>query len=219
MADDLLREALHPYPPELVIATKAGLTRSGPGQWGTDGRPERLRASCEDSLRRLGLDTIELFQLHRIDPSVPASEQFGTLAELREEGKIRHAGLSEVTVAQIEAAREVLPIVTVQNLYNLADRGSEDVLEHCTREGIGFIPWFPLASGRLADAGGVVATVAEAHGATPAQIALAWLLARAPVMLPIPGTSTVAHLEQNCAAARLELSDEEIARLSLGDRG
>jgi pyridoxine 4-dehydrogenase len=212
VADDLLHEALHPYPEDLVIATKAGLTRPGPGRWVPDGRPEHLRASCEDSLRRLGLETIELFQLHRIDSKVPADEQFGVLAELRDEGKIRNTGLSEVSIAQIEAARKVVPIVTVQNRYNLVDRDSEDVLEYCEREGIGFIPWFPIASGRLATDGGEVARIAEAKHATPAQIALAWLLARSPVILPIPGTSKVDHLEQNCAAALIQLTDAELAR-------
>jgi pyridoxine 4-dehydrogenase len=214
VADDLLREALYPYPDDLVIATKAGLTRPGPGRWESDGRPEHLRASCEDSLRRLGLETIQLFQLHRIDSKVPAAEQFGVLAELREEGKIRNAGLSEVSIAEIEAARRIVPIVTVQNRYNLLDRHSEDVLGYCEREGIGFIPWFPIASGRLASDDGAVAELAEAKHATPAQIALAWLLARSPVILPIPGTSQVAHLEENCAAALIRLTDAEMARLT-----
>jgi pyridoxine 4-dehydrogenase len=214
VADDLVREALHPYPDELVIATKAGLTRSGPGRWAQNGHPEHLRASCEDSLQRLGLDTIQLFQLHRIDSSVPADEQFGTLKELRDEGKIRHVGLSEVSVAEIEAARRVVPIVTVQNLYNLAERQSEDVLAYCEREGIGFIPWFPIASGRLADEGGAAARLAAEKGVTPAQIALAWLLGRSPVILPIPGTSQVAHLEENCAAAQVELTQAELDSLS-----
>jgi pyridoxine 4-dehydrogenase len=214
VADDLVREALHPYPDELVIATKAGLTRSGPGRWAQNGHPEHLRASCEDSLQRLGLDTIHLFQLHRIDSSVPADEQFGTLKELRDEGKIRHVGLSEVSVAEIEAARRVVPIVTVQNLYNLAERQSEDVLDYCEREGIGFIPWFPIASGRLADDGGAAARLAAEKGATPAQIALAWLLGRSPVILPIPGTSQVAHLEENCAAAQVELTQAELDSLT-----
>jgi pyridoxine 4-dehydrogenase len=214
VADDLLREALYPYPDDLVIATKAGFTRPGPGRWESDGRPEHLRASCEDSLRRLGLETIQLFQLHRIDSKVPAAEQFGVLAELREEGKIRNAGLSEVSIAEIEAARRIVPIVTVQNRYNLLDRHSEDVLGYCEREGIGFIPWFPIASGRLASDDGAVAELAEAKQTTPGQIALAWLLARSPVMLPIPGTSQVAHLEQNCAAALIRLTDAEMARLT-----
>jgi pyridoxine 4-dehydrogenase len=219
VADDLLREALHPYPDDLLIATKAGFTRSGPGQWTTNGRPEHLRASCEDSLRRLGLDTIELLQLHRIDPEVPAEDQFGTLKELQDEGKIQHAGLSEVSIAEIDAARKVLPIVTVQNRYKLVDRESEDVLAYCEREGIGFIPWFPIASGRLAEPGGAAATLASELGATPAQIALAWLLARSPVILPIPGTSQVSHLEQNCAAAHVRLSEPDVARLTAQDRG
>jgi aryl-alcohol dehydrogenase-like predicted oxidoreductase len=214
VADDLVHEALHPYPDDLVIATKAGLTRSGPGRWAANGNPDHLRASCEDSLRRLGLDAIHLFQLHRIDPSVPADEQFGTLEELRDEGKIRYVGLSEVSVAEIEAARRVVPIVTVQNLYNLAERQSEDVLAYCEREGIGFIPWFPIASGKLADDGGVAARLASEKGATPAQIALAWLLGRSPVILPIPGTSRVAHLEENCAAAQVELTPAELDSLT-----
>jgi pyridoxine 4-dehydrogenase len=214
VADDLVREALYPYPDDLVIATKAGLTRSGPGQWGQNCHPAHLRASCEDSLQRLGLETIHLFQLHRIDSTVPADEQFGTLRDLRDEGKIQHVGLSEVSIAEIEAARKVVPIVTVQNLYNLAERQSEDVLEYCEREGIGFIPWFPIASGRLAAHGGEAAALAAEKGATPAQIALAWLLARSPVMLPIPGTSSVAHLEENCEAALVQLSQSEIESLT-----
>jgi pyridoxine 4-dehydrogenase len=213
-ADELIREALHPYPDDLLIATKAGLTRQGPHRWLPVGRPEYLRQSCELSLRRLGLETIDLFQLHRIDPKVPAEEQFGLLAELRTEGKIQNAGLSEVSIAEIEAARAIVPIVTVQNQYNLVDRQSEDVLAYCEREGIGFIPWFPIASGRLAAPGGPVDELARAQDATPAQIALAWLLARSKVMLPIPGTSKVAHLEQNCAAAEITLSEAETARLT-----
>ncbi|MEO9174521.1 MAG: aldo/keto reductase, partial [Gaiellales bacterium] len=165
------------------------------------------------SLRRLGLETIDLFQLHRIDPQVPADEQFGVLAELRSEGKIQHVGLSEVSIGELEAARTVVPIVTVQNRYNLVDRDSEDVLEHCEREGIGFIPWFPIASGRLAEPGGAVDALARDKGATPAQIALAWLLARSPVILPIPGTSKVAHVEQNCKAAEVTLSAAEVTSL------
>jgi aryl-alcohol dehydrogenase-like predicted oxidoreductase len=214
VADDLVREALHPYPEDLVIATKAGLTRSGPGQWASNGHPDHLRASCEDSLQRLGLDAIHLFQLHRIDPSVPADEQFGTLKELRDEGKIRYVGLSEVSVAEIEAARRIVPIVTVQNLYNLSERQSEDVLAHCEREGIGFIPWFPIAAGKLAEDGGAAARLASEKGVTPAQIALAWLLGRSPAMLPIPGTSRVAHLEENCAAAQVELTQAELDSLT-----
>ena len=214
VADDLVCEALSPYPEDLVIATKAGLTRSGPDRWAANGDPDHLRASCEDSLRRLGLDAIHLFQLHRIDPSVPADEQFGTLKELRDEGKIRYVGLSEVSIAEIEAARRVVPIVTVQNLYNLAERQSEDVLAYCEREGIGFIPWFPIAAGKLAEDGGAASRLASEKGVTPAQIALAWLLGRSPVILPIPGTSRVAHLEENCAAAQVELTQAELDGLS-----
>jgi pyridoxine 4-dehydrogenase len=214
VADDLVHEALHPYPEDLVIATKAGLTRSGPGRWASNGHPDHLRASCEDSLRRLGLDAIQLFQLHRIDPSVPADEQFGTLKELRDEGKIRYVGLSEVSIAEIEAARRVVPIVTVQNLYNLAERQSEDVLAYCEREGIGFIPWFPIAAGKLAEVGGAASRLASEKGVTPTQIALAWLLGRSPVLLPIPGTSRVAHLEENCAAAQVELTQAELDGLT-----
>ncbi|MER7503879.1 aldo/keto reductase [Nonomuraea pusilla] len=214
VSERLIREALHPYPEDLVIATKGGLTRSGPNDWRPVGRPEYLRQQTELSLRHLGLDRIDLYQLHRIDPKVPLEDQLGELALLREEGKIRHIGLSEVTVAQIEQARRITPIVSVQNLYNLADRRAEDVLEHAEREGIGFIPWFPIATGKLARPGGPLDRAAEGHGATPAQLALAWLLRRSPVMLPIPGTSKVAHLEENMEAARIELSDEEFAALS-----
>jgi pyridoxine 4-dehydrogenase len=213
-ADELIREALHPYGDDVLIATKAGLTRQGPGRWAAVGRPEYLRQSCEMSLRRLKLETIDLFQLHRIDPAVPADEQFEALAELQSEGKIQSVGLSEVTIDEIEAARKIVPIATVQNQYNLADRKSESVLEYCEREGIGFIPWFPIAGGSLAEPGGPVETLAKEKGATPAQIALAWLLARSPVILPIPGTSQVAHLEENCAAAGIVLSAEEFATLS-----
>ena len=214
VAERLIGETLSPYPEDLVVATKGGLVRSGPGQWESDGRPEHLREACEGSLQRLKVEQIDLYQLHRIDPKVPAEDQFGTLAELKEEGKIRHVGLSEVGVEEIEQARETLPIVTVQNRYNLTDRGSEDVLDFCEREGIGFIPWFPLATGDLARPGGPLDEIAARHDATPGQVALAWLLARSPVMLPIPGTSSVEHLEENVAAAELRLSDEELATLS-----
>jgi pyridoxine 4-dehydrogenase len=213
VSERLIHEALHPYPGELVIATKAGLTRHGPDVWAPLGRPEYLRQQCLLSLRRLGVDRIDLFQLHRIDPLVPAEEQFGTLAELRDEGLVRHVGLSQVSVEEIEAARAVVPITTVQNLYNLTDRSSEDVVDHCEANGIGFIPWFPLAAGRLAEPGGVVAEIADAHGATAGQVALAWLLQRSPVMLPIPGTGSVAHLRDNVAAATVSLSDDEMERL------
>ena len=214
ISEELIREALHPYPAGLVIATKAGLLRTGPDVWPPCGRPEYLRQECEMSLRRLGLERIDLFQLHRIDPQVPAEEQFGLLRDLQREGKIRHVGLSEVSVAEIEAARKAVPIVSVQNLYNLVERKSEDVLDHCEREGIGFIPWFPIASGKLAEPGGPVDDVARATGATPSQVALAWLLHRSPAMLPIPGTGSVAHLEENCGAAGVPLSAAQVAELS-----
>jgi aryl-alcohol dehydrogenase-like predicted oxidoreductase len=214
VSEELIREALWPYPKGLVIATKAGLARTGPGQWHPLGRPEYLRQECEMSLRRLGVDRIDLFQLHRIDPKVPAAEQFGLLRDLIKEGKVRHVGLSEVKVAEIEAARKVLPIVTVQNMYNLADRQSENVLAYCENQKIGFIPWFPIASGKLAQPGGPVAQVATAAGATAAQVSLAWLLQRSLVMLPIPGTSSVAHLEENCAAAAVKLTDQQMVALN-----
>jgi len=216
VSEELICEALYPYPEGLVIGTKAGLTRIGPdpAEWPPVGRPEYLRQECLMSLRRLRLECIDLFQLHRIDAKVPAAEQFGVLKELRDEGKVRHVGLSEVTVAEIEAAREVVPIVSVQNLYNLANRRSEEVLEHCETKGIGFIPWFPIADGTLSARRGTVAEVAQAVGATPAQVALAWLLRRSPVMLPISGTSKVAHVEENCAASTVVLSDEQFDALS-----
>jgi pyridoxine 4-dehydrogenase len=208
VSERLIAAALHPYPSGLVIATKAGFVRPGPDQWTTNGRPKHLRAACEGSLRRLRLDHIDLLQLHRIDPDVPADDQLGTLKELQVEGKIRHAGLSEVTVDQIQYARTILPIVTVQNRYSLTDRTSEDVLDYCEREGIGFIPWYPLAAGELAAPGGQLDRIATRLGATTSQLALAWLLRRSPVMLPIPGTSRVSHLEENIAAALVRLDDE-----------
>jgi aryl-alcohol dehydrogenase-like predicted oxidoreductase len=217
IAEELINEALYPYPPGLVIATKAGLVRTGPSygdEWPRLGRPEYLRQECEMSLRRLGLECIDLFQLHRIDPKVPADEQFGLLRDLQREGKVRHVGLSEVSVDEIQAAERVVPIVSVQNRYNLVDRQSEDVLAYCEGRGIGFIPWFPVAAGKLAEPGGAVAEVARATGATPSQVALAWLLRRSPAMLPIPGTSKVAHLEENCAAATVKLTEEQFERLS-----
>ncbi|WP_416903231.1 aldo/keto reductase [Micromonospora echinospora] len=210
----LIREALHPYRDDLVIATKAGLTRSGPDDWRPVGRPEYLRQQCELSLRHLGLETIDLYQLHRIDPQVPLADQLGELALLRQEGKIRHIGLSEVTVEQIEQARAIVPIVSVQNLFNLADRRAEPVLQHCERHDLAFIPWFPIATGTLARPGGPLDAIAAGHHATPAQLALAWLLRRSPVMLPIPGTSSVAHLEENVAAAEVTLTDDEFEALS-----
>jgi pyridoxine 4-dehydrogenase len=214
VSEELIAEALHPYPEGLVIATKGGLTRHGPGIWQPLGRPEYLRQCVEMSLRRLRLDRIDLYQLHRIDPQVPLADQLGVLRDMQNEGKIRHIGLSEVGVDEIEEARKHVTVVTVQNLYNLTDRRSEAVVEHCERLGIGFIPWFPLATGKLAGPGGVLDEAARRHGATPAQLALAWLLHRSPVMLPIPGTSQVTHLEDNIAAAAVVLDAGEVARLS-----
>ena len=213
VSEDLIREALHPYPAGLVIATKAGLARTGPNKWTPLGRPEYLRQECEMSLRRLAVERIDLFQLHRIDPAVPAADQFGVLRDLQNEGKVRHVGLSEVIVADIVAARRIVPIATVQNRYNLSDRSSGAVLDYCARENIGFIPWFPLATGELAKPGGSLAQVAERLHALPAQVALAWLLAKSPVMLPIPGTSKVKHLEENVAAALLGLDASVVKQL------
>ncbi|MEZ5144563.1 MAG: aldo/keto reductase [Acidimicrobiales bacterium] len=209
VSEDLIAEALHPYPADLVIATKGGLTRSGPGIWEPVGRPEYLRQCVEMSLRRLRLERIDLYQLHRVDPLVPITESVAALAELQAQGKIRHIGLSNVTVDELRAAAAVAPVVSVQNRYNLTDRHSEDVLDACAADGIGFIPWFPVATGELARPGGRLDEVARAHGATPAQLALAWLLQRSPVMLPIPGTSSVAHLEENVAAATIALTADE----------
>jgi pyridoxine 4-dehydrogenase len=214
VAEDLLREALHPYGDDVVIATKAGLTRTGPNEWHPVGRPEYLRQECEMSLRRLDVDQLDLFQLHRIDPKVDRDEQFGLLKELKDEGKVAAVGLSEVSVDDVKAAREVVEIATVQNLYNLTNTQSEDVLEYCESEGIGFIPWFPIASGELAKEGGPVDDVVKATGASPTQVALAWLLRRSPVMLPIPGTSSVEHLEDNLKAAELELTDDQVEELT-----
>jgi pyridoxine 4-dehydrogenase len=213
VAEELVREALHPYPAEITIATKAGLTRSGPDQWEECGRPEYLKSQCESSLTRLGVDHIDLFQLHRIDPNVPAADQFGALKELRDAGKVTEVGLSEVSVADIEAATEIVPVVTVQNQYNIAQRGADDVLDYCESHHIGFIPWFPLASGKLSRDGGPLDTVGQELGATASQVSLAWLLRRSPVMLPIPGTSSVEHLEENCAASAVDLSDAQYAQL------
>ena len=212
VSEELIREALHPYD-EITVATKAGLLRTGPGEWHSCGRPEYLRQQCELSLRRLGVERIDLFQLHRIDPAVPAGEQFGVLAELQAEGKIGLVGLSEVTVDEIEHAGRTVEVATVQNRYNLTDRASDEVLRHCTARGIGFIPWFPIASGELAKPGGPVHDAALALNATPAQIALAWLLRRSSVMLPIPGTASVEHLEENCAAASLQLPLDTVSAL------
>jgi len=217
VSERLIREALHPYS-EILVATKAGLTRSGPDRWSPLGRPDYLVEQAHKSRRNLGVETIDLWQLHRIDPKVPRDEQFGAIKSLIDAKVIRFAGLSEVSIDEIEAAAKVFPVATVQNRYNLADRASEAVLEHCERRGIGFIPWYPLAAGELARPGAALGTIARAHGATPGQIALAWLLKRSPVMLPIPGTSKVAHLEENVAAASIALTDAEFAALDKAGR-
>ncbi|PZO16872.1 MAG: oxidoreductase [Leptolyngbya foveolarum] len=213
VAEDLIAEALHPYD-NMFVATKGGLTRTGPGVWPMLGRPEYLRQCVMMSLRRLKVEQLDLWQLHRIDPKVPRDEQFGVIAEFLEEGLIARAGLSQVSVEEIEAAQKVFPVATVQNRYNLTDRADEEVLDYCDREGIGFIPWFPLAAGDLAKPGGIVDKIAQAHEASAAQIALAWVLKRSANMLPIPGTSKVSHLEENVAAAQVELSDEEFQQLN-----
>jgi len=214
VSERLIGETLYPYPDGLVIATKTGFERSGPHRWHVNGRPEHLRAACEGSLRRLRLERIDLYQLHRIDRNVPLEDQLGALADLRREGKIRHIGLSEVSVADLRRVRETVEIVSVQNHYNLANRRAEDVLDHCEEEGLGFLPWFPLASGELAEPGGPLDRAARALDATSSQVALAWLLRRSPVMLPIPGTASVAHLEENMAAASLELPDDVFDELA-----
>jgi pyridoxine 4-dehydrogenase len=219
VSENLIAEALYPYGDELVIATKGGLRRTGPGEWPRDGRPERLKACCEGSLRRLRLERIDLYQLHAPDPKVPYEDSVGALKELQDEGKIRHVGISNVSVEQLEQARGIVEVVTVQNRYNLTDRSSEDVLEACEETGIGFIPWFPLATGSLAEAGSILDEVAHTHEATPGQVALAWLLSRSRVMLPIPGTSSIEHVEENMAALELTLTHEErdaIARAAAG---
>ncbi|SFP59123.1 Predicted oxidoreductase [Geodermatophilus dictyosporus] len=213
VSEQLIAEALHPYPEGLVIATKAGLTRQGPGIWTPVGRPAYLKQQVELSLRHLRVERIDLIQLHRIDPDVPLADQLGAFRELQEEGKVRHIGVSEVSVAELEAARGIVDVVSVQNLYNLTNRQSEDVLEYATEHGIAFIPWFPIATGDLAAPDSPVADIARELDATPAQVALAWLLQRSPVVLPIPGTKSVDHLVENTAAARLSLSPEDVARL------
>jgi len=217
IAEELLREALHPYKGSF-IATKAGLARTGPDQWTALGRPEYLIQQAYTSCHRLGVEQLDLWQLHRIDPKVPRDEQFGAIKRLLDSGVIRHAGLSEVSVADIEAASRVFKVTTVQNRYNLVDRTSEAVLDYCTQHKIGFIPWFPLAAGNLASGGSLLDTLAKRHGAAPSQIALAWVLKRSPVMLPIPGTSKVAHLEENVAAVDVQLSDEDFAALDRAGR-
>lgn len=213
VSEDLIAEALHPYPESLVIATKGGLTRPGPGVWERSARPERLKRCCEDSLRRLKLERIDLYQLHAVDPDVPIEDSVGALAELREEEKIRHVGLCNVSAEELEKARNITSVASVQNRYNLADRHSEDVLGVCERDDLGFLPWFPLGTGDLAKPGGVLDETAAAHDAAPSQVALAWLLAHSRVMLPIPGTSSIQHFEENLQTAQLELSEEELAQI------
>jgi pyridoxine 4-dehydrogenase len=213
VSEELIREALHPYPEHLVLATKAGMLRTGPEGWVPCGRPEFLRQECELSLRRLGVERIDLFQLHRVDPTVPAADQFGALAQLQAEGKIRLVGLSEVSVDQIVQAESIVDVATVQNRYNLLGRESDAVLRYCTERGIGFIPWSPIDDGGLAKPGGVLDSAAQRLGATPTQVALAWLLHRSSIMLPIPGTSSLAHLEENCAAGALKLDLETVDAL------
>ncbi len=217
VSEELVREALHPYG-DILVATKAGLARTGPSQWVPLGRPEYLIQQAHTSRRRLGVETIGLWQLHRIDSKVPRDEQFGAIKSLISAGVIRHAGLSEVSVAEIEAAQKAFKVATVQNRYNFADRSSEDVLDYCEKHGIGFIPWFPLGAGDLAKPGSALDAIAHAHDATPGQIALAWLLQRSPVMLPIPGTSKVAHLEENIAAADIKLTAAEFTSLDHAGR-
>jgi pyridoxine 4-dehydrogenase len=211
-SERLIAEALHPYPQGVVIATKGGLTRQGPSSWAPDGRPEHLKRACEDSLSRLRLDRIDLYQLHSPDPRVPFEESVGALAELREAGKIRHLGLSNVGAAQLEQAQRIVPVVSVQNRYSLSARDSEQMVQICEQQGLGFLPWYPLDTGALTQAA-ALEQVARAHDATPGQVALAWLLARSPAMIPIPGTSSLQHLEQNVAAAELRLGDDELASL------
>lgn len=214
VSENLIAEALYPYPTDLVIATKGGYTRQGPGQWTPDGRPEHLRAALDGSLKRLKLERIDLYQFHTPDPKVPFEESIGTLVDLQKAGKIRHLGLSNVSVDQLNKAREMINIVSVQNRYNLADRASESVLDACEKLNIGFIPWFPLAVGQLAQSGGKLDEIAHRYNAMPSQIALAWLLKRSPVMLPIPGTSSVKHLEENMAGSLIQLSEEDFQALN-----
>jgi aryl-alcohol dehydrogenase-like predicted oxidoreductase len=214
VSENLIAEALHPYPDGLVIATKGGLRRTGPGEWPRDAHPDRLRECIEGSLRRLRVDRIDLYQLHAPDPKVPLEDSLGVLKEAQDHGKIRHIGVSNVSVEELERARAVVEVVTVQNRYNLVDRHAEDVLDACGAAGIGFIPWFPLAMGDLARPGGALDELSRAHDATPGQLAITWLLARSPVVLPIPGTASLQHLEENVAAADLELDAQELDRLA-----
>src|ERR1700733_4880580 len=214
VSEEIVAEALHPYPADLVIATKGGFDRPGPGKWIENGKPEHLRSACEGSLRRLRLGRIDLYQLHRIDPKVPPEDQLGALKELQTEGKIKHVGLSEVSVRQIQSAQKIVPIVSVQNRYSLADRASEDVLNYCEREKMAFIPWFPLAAGKLSGEDSPISRLAEQWKATPSQVALAWLLARSTVMLPIPGTSNVEHLVENIGAAGLKFDESNMRKLA-----
>jgi aryl-alcohol dehydrogenase-like predicted oxidoreductase len=214
VTDEFIRAALHPYSADLVIATKVGFTRQGPNQWTPVGRPEYLRQQTELNLRNLGVDRIDLLQLHRIDPKVPLADQLGELKKLQDEGKVRHIGLSEVSVAEVEEARAIVDIASVQNLYNLTNRSAEALVDYAEANGIAFIPWFPLATGKLAGEGSPLAALAKEHGSTPSQLALAWLLRRSPVITPIPGTSSVAHLDDNVAAAEITLTDDEFAALT-----
>jgi aryl-alcohol dehydrogenase-like predicted oxidoreductase len=214
VSEEIIAEALYPYPQGLVIATKAGFDRTGPNQWVMNGDPKHLREACEGSLKRLRLESIDLFQLHRIDSKFPAADQLGTLKDLQQQGKIKHIGLSEVSTAQIADSRKIVPIVTVQNKYSVVDRAAEDVLDYCQRENIGFIPWFPLAAGKISAAGNKLEKIAARLNITPSQLALAWLLQRSKVMLPIPGTSQVAHLEENVAAAAITLDAQTVQELN-----
>lgn len=213
ISEEIIAQALHPYPANLVIATKAGFDRPGPNRWVENGKPEHLRSACEGSLRRLRLDRIDVYQLHRIDPKVPAEDQLGALKDLQAQGKIKHIGLSEVSVKQIQHAQTIAPIVSVQNRYSVADRGSEDVLEYCETQKMAFIPWFPLAAGKVSGADSPLRSLAAQWKVSPSQVALAWLLARSPVILPIPGTSKVEHLEENVAAADLRIDANKLSML------
>ncbi len=219
VSERLIAEALHPYPDDLVIATKGGTVRPGPGQWVMNGRPEHLKEACDDSLRRLRVDRIDLYQLHAPDPNVPLADSLGALRELQEAGKVRHIGVSNVNARQLEEARGIVDVVSVQNRYSVSDRGSQGVLDACEANGIAFLPYFPLAAGRLARPGGNLDAIAHAHDATTGQVALAWLLQSSPNAIPIPGTSSGEHLEENCAASSLELSGEEMAALTAGAAG